>query len=214
MPLDGSGWGSTVATGLPRGYEAYVRVFHPFSPWQWKIETPLPPENRVTWRQLAERAGVKFGPRITWRQLAPVLPLSAEGRPFAVWDGDLELNTAQALFDVLGAGGTGPYYFAFDLPAIVRTDRHEPLLYRAHTLNDRHAICSEVVPWRPRGLGTPTYVWPHDRKWIVWTDIDLTSTYVAAAANVAAGVASHPDLETLPTSLTDRVDDHADEQSD
>jgi hypothetical protein len=129
-----------------------------------------------------------------------------------VWEGDLELNTAQALFDLLAADGLGPYYFAFDLPAIIRSDRHERLLYSAPALDYRLTICTDVVPWSGPGVGTPTYVWPHDKRWIVWTDYDLLSTFVAATDDVAGVIACKPEIETTAMSLSDRIDSHADEQ--
>src|SRR6187401_482287 len=59
---------------FPDGYAAYLRLFHPFfhHPMNhaWPGDTP-----RITWKELAEQARVKYGPTVTFDQLRPVRPV-------------------------------------------------------------------------------------------------------------------------------------------
>jgi len=75
----GEGQVHTVGELLPPGYDCYLRVFHPFVPWDAEPSTQSSVKQRMSWEALAVEAGVPFGPTLTWRQLEIVLPLSADG---------------------------------------------------------------------------------------------------------------------------------------
>jgi hypothetical protein len=53
--------------------------------------------------------------------------------------------------------------------------------------------------------------WPADRAWLVCTDIDLVSTYVAGSAACIAELLSHPDLEAAPAEAKQKVTWDADQ---
>jgi hypothetical protein len=56
----------------------------------------------------------------------------------------------------------------------------------------------------------PEFVWPADRSWILNTDYDLDSTYVACDEDLAEAILADPTLEALPVSRDTWVDDGAD----
>jgi len=207
--------GHTVGGLLPPGLDCYLRVFHPFVSWDAKPNSPSPISQRASWKDLATEAGVTFNPTLTWRQLEDVLSLSSDGkrRRWAVWEGDLEEATADALFECLDDHRNGSYYFAFGLVAIISTDKHRPMMYQADSLNARGEVVNQVRQWGAPSVTTPEYVWPEDQSWIVCTDYDLTSTYVAAASDSASRVLQNPAIEALEVHLETRVDDRADEQT-
>ena len=119
----GAARGHTVAELLPPGFDCYVRVFHPFVPWEAEPTEPVSRSRCGRWAEIARSAGVTFGPNLTWRQLEKALPVGVDGqRPFAVWEGDLEINTAAALFAALPSPGADGYFLSFGLAAIIRTD--------------------------------------------------------------------------------------------
>ena len=95
--------GHIVGELLPPGFDRYLRVFHPFVPWDAEPDSSSPISHRASREDLANEAGVPFGPTLTWRQLEVMLPVSPVGqrRRWAVWDGYLEEATADALFDSL-----------------------------------------------------------------------------------------------------------------
>ena len=187
---------------LPTGYDAYVRLFHPFvSQTAVSAHKPLAPA--ASWAELADRAGVAFGPTLTLRQLRPALA----GLPdLFVDEGYLEEFAASALFDVLDDDQGGPWLFAFGLAGWVIAGR--PRLFSATSLDDRLTVAelSEVGD-----AGSPEYVWPADQRWIVCTGRDLTSTYLAVPQNVAERLLTHPTLEAIEVRPETRVDDRADE---
>lgn len=204
-------WVHTVAEILPPGFARYVRVFHPFVPWGAESgETRI--DVRMRWAVLAANAGVEFRPTLTYRQLSPVLPLDPDGggRPWAVWDGALDDATARALLAGLDDGRSEHYYFSYALGAYV--SGLEPMMFRVDSL----AVMLDAVGELRRGRGlpnqTPEYVWPADQRWIVCSDFDLTSTYVAADDDAAVRVLEDPGLEALEVDLDTRVDNCADEQ--
>lgn len=210
----GKGWSHTVGELLPPGYDRYVRVFHPFVPWDAESITQSPVDQRMSWEELATKAGVPFGPTLTWRQLEIVLPLSEDGqrRPWAVWNGDLEKVTADALFESLDDGGGEGFYFAFWMAAILGTHEHRPLMYRTSSLEDRGEVIARVREAGAAFVTTSEYVWPEDQAWIVCSDYDLVSTYIASAHEVASRVLHHPAIEAVEVHQQTRVDGGADEQ--
>jgi hypothetical protein len=205
--------GHTVAELLPPGFDCYVRVFHPFVPWTAEPTEPVSRSRCGRWADIARSAGVTFGPNLTWRQLEKALPVGADGqRPFAVWEGDLEINAADALFAALPSQGADGYFLSFGLVAIIRTDAHAPATYFVQTLDNRSAVIDAVNDGPATSITTAEYVWPSDKSWIVCTDYDLTSTYVALGAEAASRMLAHPAIEAVEVTLDTRVDDAADEQ--
>ncbi len=206
--------GHIVGELLPSGLDSYVRVFHPYVPWDAEPHSPARYE-LTSWQVLARQAGVPYLSTLTWRQIGPVLPLSSDGqaRPLAVWEGELEEQTASALFDTLDTPDSGSYYFAFGLSTIIGSSDHRPMMFSAPSLDARSEVIARVRRLAP-SVSTAEYVWPEDQSWIVCTDYDLPSTYVAADRDTAIRLQRHPTVETLEVDLGTRVDDAADEQSD
>ena len=205
--------GHVVGELLPPGFERYLRLFHPFVPWSADSSVPIPASECVRWAELARRAGVSFGPNLTWRQLETVLMINADGdRDFAVWEGELELDTATTLFESLAKDDDGGYFLAFGLAAIIGTSAHSSVTYFARSLDDRSAAAQDLDTEVPGSITTAEYVWPSDRSWIVCTDYDLTSTYVALDNAGAERLHTQPRLEVVDVTLETRVDDAADER--
>ncbi|WCO67255.1 hypothetical protein PO878_00780 [Iamia majanohamensis] len=203
--------GHTVAELLPPGHECYLRLFHPFVPWELECSVE-PVEPRTTWGALAALAGLELTPTTTWKLLEPALPDDGERRPWTVWDGDIEVSTAKDLFGILGVNSTGPYFFEFGLAAVISADDHRPHLYRSPSIEGRHAAAQRI---RHRGAGwvnTPSLAWDQAQTWITCSDHDLTSTYIASTERVGQQLLDHPDLETVEVQRTTRIDDWAHEQ--
>jgi len=201
---DSDDWAHTVGELLPPGYERYIRVFHPF------VGSDSPQHHRTTWRDLATEAGVPFGPTLTWRQLEPAIPLNEDGqhRPWEVETGRLDLAVARELFDCLDTT-PATYTFAYGLSLAVAGK--QPFMIQADTLADLDAV-QEAAKRRADPITWPEYVWPDDMSWIVHTNYDLSSTYVATSSRGFDSVLNSPDIEATAVSPTTRVDDRADEQ--
>ena len=104
-------------------------------------------------------------------------------------------------------------FYLYYLAAIVRSDNHTPLLYRAPLvdLGEVHAAASELLGDPPDRAPGPEFVWPVDRSWVVNTDYDLASTYVACDEVMANSILNAEDIEALPVSRSMRVDGGADQ---
>jgi hypothetical protein len=87
-------------------------------------------------------------------------------------------------------------------------------MMQAASLAELDAV-EEAAQLRIGGFGRkgPEYVWPADMSWIVCTDYDLTSTYVAMSGRGPDSLLDSPNVEAVAVRLTTRVDDRADEQT-
>jgi hypothetical protein len=52
----------------------------------------------------------------------------------------------------------------------------------------------------------PTYWWPADRAWCIYTDIDAMDTLIGGSAACIEAVLNHPELEALPIGIDARLD--------
>lgn len=131
LPRDPSDSGHKHRVGelLPAGYAAYIRLFHPFGPWDVPPQQRMPADRR-TWRSLAAEANVAYHNEVTWRSVSPALPVTNGRRPFAVAEGDLDPLARQALIGVLEAStGVQPVFYCYGLSVMVGGNR--PLLRAA-----------------------------------------------------------------------------------
>ena len=200
----------TVAELVPSGYAHYLRVFHPFLPADPNDPDSTLPGPPRSWQSLAEEAGVVFHPELQWRSLLEVLGGPDGPRPYWVSEGRLDEPVRSALFQLLAPRGDFDAYFLYYTGALVRGT--SPLLYRASI-----TLYREVQDVANQDLGGvddlqpgPEFVWPADRSWVVNTDYDLDSTYVACDEDVAEAILADPTLEALPVSRDTRVDKGAD----
>lgn len=199
-----------VGDNLPAGYDAYLRLFHPFTPWGAEEPEEAGPGDWQTWRALAEKAGVDFRPTLQWNSLKPALPLLENGtRPYSVLDGELEPRTRQRLFGHLRRH-TPPQstFYLYDLAASV--GGQVSFMIEA-AVGDMERIARWVDERGAAVASTPELVWPEDRRWIVFSDYDTPSTYIGADAALAADLFADPELETLAVDLATRIDWQADE---
>ncbi len=51
----------------------------------------------------------------------------------------------------------------------------------------------------------PNLWWPDDGAWFVATEIDFVSTYLAGGTEAIQAVLTEPDLEALPSHITDSI---------
>ena len=203
--------GATVGEILPEGFERYIRVFHPFVRWEAQSVDRTAEPRVASWSELASRADLRLSSNLTLRQLdASIEALEPELGRMAIWEGELEESTAEILYRTVDGDGLGPFRFAFGLSTIVPIG--EPMLYETETLTGRVHVIDAVRDAGATRVTTAECVWPVDRRWIVFTDYDLTSSYVACSAGAADRLLRNSELETVVVDRATRIDDHADEQ--
>ena len=207
-PLDGETV-HRVAELLPPGYEAYLRLFHPFRIWGSDADS-TDGSSRRTWKALADEAGASFGGELTWRSLQPALPLTEGRRPYEVDEGHLDRVTRRELFSTLDAHTSpGSVYFFYGLAAVVAG--HDSVLFRAPA----GAVEEVVAAARSEGLGeSPELAWPEERAWLLCSDYDVTSTYIASDRALADALIDDTQLEIAEVSRDARIDGRADEFTD
>ena len=193
---------------LPPRYESYLRLFHPFVPWTSRKADLVPEGQSRRWESLAQEAGVSFHSELTWTSLEPVVPILPDGgRRYATYEGQIERSTAKRLLAVLAASGPAQrVYFLYSHPGcLISTPDHEPLAFLGEP-EDFEVVIDAAAP-----ASGPTYMWPEDRRWVVATDCDLVSTFIACDAPTGAALMADIGLETLPVSLDTRIDNGSDQ---
>lgn len=208
-PYDTSGEGYRLTdVGLPEGYERYVRIFHPFVPWEASSEDFIPRELCRTWREMAQIAGVQYHAELMWSSLEPVLAVEHDRRDFAVLEGALDLATRRALTSALvGASANTTAFYWYSLTAAM--NGKDPVVLSAGVA-DAEQVFTYARQHDLAVTNNPEYIWLVDRSWVVMTDWDLTSTYVACDAALADSLLADPGLEAVEVGPTTRVDDYAD----
>lgn len=193
---------------LPAGYDAYLRLFHPFVAWHADPGGSTRADERRTWASLASEAGVQFHGELMWRSLEGVLPITNDARPYAVWwEGEIEAGARSHLFALLSHATPGLSFFFFGLAAVILGGK--PMLYSART-SAIEDVCARAEREAGKHVAGPELAWPETRSWVVATDYDLLSTYIAAHHDLAAQLTSDNELETLPVTLETRIDNGAD----
>ena len=203
---------------LPKGFSAYVRVFHP-------AYLDHDRNQPVRWSTVASRTGRTVHPLMQFERIAD---LSEE-------PGDMYRDPPWGL---LPASGSIPEKECRTLAGLLRdftsTPDHcffclwegygniDPRLYKASSRvkapgrdyllfrGPLDAVMSFLRSTESFWGYSPNIWWPADRAWCVATDIDLFDTYVGGSRECIAAVLDSPNLEALPTTLDARVDIGAD----
>ena len=226
-------WGSNgtpVASLVPRGFDAYVRVLHPASTG--------PEGGAVRWRAVAEATGRTFHPLVQFERIADPATREALGSVSPPRVGHLDPATCAALYGQLagwtatpedcwfgvwdGWGSFGyPRSMAFlgprrkgqrqveaELKALGRRLGASPRFH--HPCRDYYLAHGPVVTAcelvESATAVTPSLAWPGDRTFVVATEIDFDSTLVACPAACAEALLANPALEAVPVQPDDRLD--------
>lgn len=208
-----------VCSLVPAGFEAYVRIFHPFEDGRRWADVAAEHGRiahatmQVGW--IREPIGTRFDPWDDDKEGDPddgTLPVeqglhlaqllarhtsTPEDIWFAVWDGwgwNHELALMKLTPDGLAiAEGTPPR----DLR------RHRRLRVPNREYHLLHGALDELsaflIPEDERGMSqSPNIWWPADHAWCVATEIDLQSTFVGGSQAAVAAILGSDLLEALP----------------
>ena len=139
-----------------------------------------------------------FHGELTWRSLEGLSSRFCRmggQRRYAVYEGQIERSTANRLLAVLTKDDPGQrVYFVYNHPGcLIATPNHEPLAFVGGP-GDFDVVIKAAA------AGGPTYIWPGDRRWLVATDYDLPSTYIACDVPTSEALTADDILEVLPVS--------------
>lgn len=221
--------GTRVASVVPAGYEAYVRILHPAGAGMGQT---------VPWQTVAEATGSVFHPLVQFARIYDPEALGgnhwisapAEGRLdadtchllyglragwtatpggccFGIWDGWGSFGSPRSI-GFFGPRGDGERRVEKELSALARRVARAPRFHhpdRDYLLarGPVTAACALIESFA--GI-TPSLAWPSDRAWVVGTEIDFDSTLVACSAGCAAALLASPGLEGVPVQPDDRLD--------
>ena len=195
------------AAVIPRGYEAYVRLFHP----AW-----LAGEDRdITWAETAKLAGTQPHARMQWHAISRagddgggprgLVPPEAGRMP------EWMLGALAALLARHTSTPGSCYFTVWDgwgLPELVMLRGRAPhfrLRDRGYYLlaGDVGAAAERISPLSPQHA---SIWWPEDRAWCVATEVDMMCTYVGGSEACVAEILADNRLEAWRVSPDDRAD--------
>jgi hypothetical protein len=207
-----------VTSLVPPVFDAYARVFHPavrYADDGWLDDDgPLPPDEDVTWAEVADFNGRIAHPAMEWASITGAWEFRASDDQPGMWndapaEGHLPVSVARRLAAVLARHSSTPADCWFGLwdgfghtPATEQTLAlpsreywllRGPIDLAASNLGDEPAEQSANL-W-----------WPDDRAWFVATDIDLMTTYVGGSAACIADLLVAEGLETAQVPADQRT---------
>jgi hypothetical protein len=188
---------------VPEGFEAYCRIFHP---WSDRIRSR-------SWASVAEENGRVVHPEMQAHMISR--PTGTPAPPYNLNDfinrmewGSLPFREREILVDVLG-GWTAPnetclflvwagygFFPAAELVDTVHLPGREYLLYTG-TMDLALASLDDEDQ-------SPNLWWPESHSWIVATEIDFAWTYVGGPVELVEAICSSGQLEALPAQLSDK----------
>jgi len=137
-------------------------------------------------------------------------PEHDSGRRWPI-EGTLGEPARSRLFGRLAeATGNQRVFYFYGIGATVVAGKYFLFEAAADELEAVQQLANAKVEPKPFPIPGPEYVWPSDRSWIVITDYDLVSTYIACDANLAALLLRTDGLELLPATLETRIDNRSD----
>lgn len=207
------GFGASVLSVVPAGFQAYARIFHPARRRDrdgWVS---------VSWREVAAANGRVAHRAMQWCSLVGSCDLVEGSRPQpGVWDvepvaGHLPRDLATELAGLLAAQTTTPRrcWFAVwdgfgDLavpaegPPSFAVPQRRLLLLGGTVRAVGTSSLSMAGGWR-----TPNLWWPEDRAWCVATEVDLMTTYVGGSHACVRQLLDDPWLEAAAVEPSDGI---------
>jgi hypothetical protein len=199
-----------VCSIVPRGFQAYARVFHP----AYRLHGD---KGEVRWAEVARANGRQAHPAMEWASITGEWRYVEGENQVGLWDqapsqGSLPLGQAVRLAQVLRFFTRSPdmcWFAVWDGWA---------------TLGDSaDGVPRAILPARPMILlsgplsGIATSVesspgdqranmwWPEDQAWCVGTDIDLMTTYIGGSEECIKALAADDGLEVMLVTPDQRV---------
>jgi hypothetical protein len=202
--------GMRVGSLVPDGYPTYGRLLHAAS-------SALGDE-KVRWSDIAAHHDRPLGAQTRFNELVDWDPAPDRQSPPWPWEqpdrGSLTPGECEALAGTLARHTTTPDRCWFCMwegygwaglpapghgPPRVKLEHRDCLLFAGRV---RAAGAFRSGPW----FQSPTLWWPDDRAWVVATDLDTFSTYLAVDTACLDDLRRHPVLEVLECTARQRVD--------
>lgn len=193
----------TVGSIVPTRFESYCRVFHP----AWTAYAPDGSGERpVRWNEVAAVSGAVTHPAMEWDSIVRGVSESSKIWADPPWMGELGVDEAVEMSNVLAGHTTTPDVCFFAFTALnnmvesfcgVSSPPTKIGKRPFHVFTGPIArIASAIGP--SIALARPNLWWPRDAAWCVGSDIDLMTTYVGASRNCVEQLLSLNSIEAMP----------------
>jgi hypothetical protein len=211
---------------VPKGFEAYARVFHRATDSEG---------NSVSWADVAKKQGATPHRQMQWHAILG-LPSAddlrgshgTDNQDGAKWTGSdppiggMDIETLDALCEILGLHTADPSRCLFGLCTIqsweesfTRDELKNPLLQlpldRDYIVlsGPLSSIDQLAYDW-PRQREAPNLIWPADHAWLVASEVDFDSTLVGGSAELIEAIVKSPELEAWHVKPADSLTADAD----
>jgi hypothetical protein len=207
-----------VTLQIPKGLEAYARIFHPASD---------PKGNPVSWAEVAEAVGSTAHREMQWHAL--VGSSATYGFTGSRWAGgepslgEMDLDELEALCEILTVHSANSEDCFFGLCEIWswvnellpeggrKQPRLELPLGRNHVvLRGPLSAVNQIGNPRPVARHAPQLIWPADRTWLVVSEVDFDSTLVGGSSELIQAIVESPELEAWRVEPADSLAADAD----
>jgi hypothetical protein len=178
-----TGFAESVLSLVPRGFEAYARIFHPAVPGGF-FENLRTGQVPMTWSEVAAIKGTRAHRAMQWPSLVRTYRSESIFPDVEPGMGFLPLPVAEVLVEILKRQTDAPQHCFFGiwdgyggLSDFVRAGPTFNLPNRRYHLL-AGPIETLVESGNPLFEEWANLWWPEDRAWGVATEIDMVSTYV------------------------------------
>jgi hypothetical protein len=191
-----------VLSFVPRGFEAYCRIFHP--------------AGEVSWAEIASANGHEPHALMQLPEITNTEGWHVDPHP-GVFDelpraGELPEGLRAPVTDTLRSYTATPescWFAVWEGYGALRPDVRDAPWFRLphrkyHLFHG--PIEALLMPCEPAWWDqTANIWWPADRTWCVATEVDLMSTYVGGSTDCIAALAAHPALEAYAVDPGDPI---------
>jgi hypothetical protein len=200
---------------VPPVFAAYARVLHPAIRYVGDDDVEVP------WAEVAEENAALAHPLMQWPAITGGWEFVHEDDQSPLWDdspaeGHLPVSVAERLVAALRRHTTTPDDCWFGVWAGFGWPTEGPHVPGTVLLGREYRLLRGPVELAATNLApepaeqSANIWWPADRAWCVVTDIDLMSTYVGGSTACIRSLLAAPDLEVVPSGVSDRLDHEAD----
>jgi hypothetical protein len=217
--VDFEDWnGSRVKNFIPKRFSYYGKLMHPLYPDRnIKDENLLwsdcdPDEKgminygeRIFMKDLAEKYGLKFTKEFSFETIGHLLG----GFPrylLGPEEGSMDPKMTHEVIKVLTPFTDGSCFFQYDLIKVkdyLEDHGYGYLFYGSLKDVERLGHSEELH-------GFPTYWWPEDKSWCLYTDLDLDFTLFGGNKEMMQALKINPEIEFMEVDKSTRVDHDAD----
>jgi hypothetical protein len=197
----------TVAALLPQAFAAMARIFHPAIRYAGDDDVEVP------WSAVAAANATVTHPLMQWGSVTGSMDFFENDDQAPLWHGapargHLPETVAGPLVELLRrhTGTPDECWFGVQDGGVVNSDGPT-----ASIGGRRFWLVRGPVDLAARNLAEEPFEqsanlwWPADRAWVVATDADLVTTYVAGSVACVDAVLADPRLETAPAAPENRL---------